>query len=240
MAKILEFMGSRTICKSLRRGSIVAIKSENKIVSGAKNGREAKMARGLSYQFQNLSRGDSFTQGQFKKWAKEMSVEDLVLVESVVLKEMKRLGYEPHLIKTEEDCIFFTAELCGQYVAQNEMLTKKMNADLAIDNPADLQRRMVQAAVLENTMSEHYDAKFVKKFSIDVEGALDSIDDVINDKGFLRRTSVEFDFHNWPVNASMVGFQVSSVLSVRLYFVLLVFVRIFFYIPPPIVQYQSA
>lgn len=49
--------------QGMYHGSIVAIKSEKEVVTGAKKGRESMMARRLSYQFKNLGRGDSFTAG---------------------------------------------------------------------------------------------------------------------------------------------------------------------------------
>ena len=75
----------------MRRGSILAIKNEKDVVSGAKTGREANMAKLLSYQFMNLARGTSFISGQLKKWAKEMNDEDIMLVELVAFEEMQRL-----------------------------------------------------------------------------------------------------------------------------------------------------
>ncbi|KAL7523822.1 hypothetical protein ACHAXR_000345 [Thalassiosira sp. AJA248-18] len=201
-------MGSRDVCRSMRRGSIIAIKNEKDVVAGAKEGRETKMAHRLSDQFQNLSRGKSFISGQFKKWAKEMKDNDLLLVESVAFEEMRRLGYVPHLVQTTEDRIVFSEETCEEYTAENKRLIEKMNADLAIGNPGDLQRRKVQSAVLEKTISEHYDEEFVKMSLIDVDCALDSIDNEQNDKGFELQTSARFDFHKWPLNASWVGFQV--------------------------------
>ena len=127
----------------MRRGSIIAIKNEKDVVSGAKTGREANMAKLLSYQFMNLARGPSFISGQLKKWAKEMNDEDIMLVELVAFEEMQRLRYEPHLVQTEEGRIDFTDELCGNYAAENIRLTEKMNADLAIEHPDDLQQQKV-------------------------------------------------------------------------------------------------
>ena len=66
------------------------------------------------------------------------------------------------------------------------------------------------------TVSEHYDEEFVKYFSIDIDDALDGIDEVQADKGFERRSSAEFDFHNWPLNASFVGFQPKEEVAKRL------------------------
>ena len=216
MAKIIKFMGARDVCRSMRRGSVVAIKNNEEVVSGAKKGRESRRASQLSYQFKNLERGDSFTAGQFKKWAKEMKDEDIVLVESVVFEEMKRLDYELHLIEAEDDRIDFTEELHEKYTAENKRLVGKMNENLAVVNLGDFVRHKIQAAVLERTASEHYDEDFVKSSSIDIDGALDGIDEVRANKGFERRSSAEFDFHNWPSNASFVGFQPKVEVEKRL------------------------
>lgn len=211
VAKIVEFMGARDVCRSMRRGSIVAVKNDNDVVGSAKNGREARIAKGLSYQFKNLMRGQSFIAGQLKKWAREMKDEDLILVESVAYQEMKRLGYEPHLVKNEEDRILFTEELRANYALENEKLIAKMNADLAVENPDDLARRKIQASVLEKDMSHHYDEEFIKSFFIDIDDALDCME-LPNEKVF---STARFDFQLWPLNASMVGFQVGPLPIIR-------------------------
>jgi len=205
--KIVEFMGARDVCRSMRRGSIIAIKSEKDMGVTAKKGRESMLARTLSYQFKNLGRGDSFTKGQLKKWVKEMAEEDRTLVESVAYDEMFRLGYFPCV--EEEDRIDFTDELCEEYTTENERLKQKMIDDLAVENPDDLKRRQVQAAWLDKTTSEHYDEEFVKSDDIDIDDALDQIDEVkSNNKGFLvKEQTKRFDFKQWPLNASMVGFM---------------------------------
>ena len=216
VAKIVEFMGARDVCRSMRRGSIVAIKSEKEVVRGAKLGREAKSARRLSYQFKNLGRGDSFIAGQLNKWLREMKDEDIRIVESAAYDEMYRLGYFPRI--EEEERIDFTDELCEEYAAENERLKKKMIEDLAVENPDDLKRRQIQAAVLEKTTSEHYDEDFVKSFEIDIDDALDMIDNVNNDKGFLvqqNSATARFEWRAWPMNASMVGFMPGVEVSKR-------------------------
>ena len=87
---------------------------------------------------------------------------------------MQRLGYEPDAVESEEDRIDFTEDLVQEYTAENKRLIEKMNADLAIENPDDLNRRKIQAAVLENTTTEHYDEEFVKRSNtFDIDDALD-------------------------------------------------------------------
>ncbi|KAL7545138.1 hypothetical protein ACHAWF_008492 [Thalassiosira exigua] len=213
VAKVMKFVGAREVCKSMRRGSVLAVKSEKEVVSSARNGREATLAKQLSYQFQNLTRGDSFKKGQFKKWAVEMKDEDLILVESVAFEEMRRLGYEPHMVKTKDERIhLFTVALQDKYVAINKSLISKMMENLAHQNPDDLKRRQLQASVLQKNTSFHYDHEFVKSFTVaHIDDALDSIDDCDQrDKGFLTQSSggiENFDFHMWPLKASRVGFQ---------------------------------
>ena len=215
--KIVGFMGARDVCRSMRRGSIVAIKSEGDMGRSAKMGRESKSAKHLSYQFKNLARGDSFTKGQFEKYKKEMTPENILLVESMAYDEMVRLGYEPQV--EEENCIEFTDELVEEYNAENKQLLQQMNDDLAIENPDDLERRQVQAAVLKKTTSEHFDEEFIKSPTIDIDDALDQIESVKNNKGFLTKGSSglkSFDFKAWPLKASQVGFVTTSIVKKRL------------------------
>ena len=44
VAKIVKFMGARDVCRSMRRGSVIAIKNDEEVVSGAKKGRESRRA----------------------------------------------------------------------------------------------------------------------------------------------------------------------------------------------------
>eukprot|EP00956_Cyclotella_meneghiniana_P022195 scaffold41616_cov66-Cyclotella_meneghiniana.AAC.3 len=144
-----------------------------------------------------------------------MKEEDLRLVESIAFHEMTTLGYEPHLIQNEEDRIDFTEELIDEYTTENTKLTAKMNADLGEENPADLERRKIQAGVLEKTISEHYDTEFINSSIKDIDWALDNIDNV-QFKGFKRTSSADFEFCKWPMNASFVGFQSSEEVADRL------------------------
>ena len=124
---------------------------------------------------------------------------------------MQRLGYEPHVVESEDDRIDFTEELIEEYTAENKRLIDKVNSDLAIENPDDLNRRKIQASVLEKTITEHYDEEFVKQSIVDIEDALDLLANPETDKGFLVKSSTaRFDFKQWPLDASMVGFMVSA------------------------------
>ena len=115
VAKIIEYMGARETCQSMRRGSVCAFKDEQEIIETAKSNRESLLASTLSYQFQILTKGKEFVKTQFKKWTREMSDEDLRLVESVVYDEMICLGYEPHVAKSDADRIDLNDELVEEY-----------------------------------------------------------------------------------------------------------------------------
>ena len=207
VAKILTFMGEREVSRAMRRGSIIASKNDIEVASGAKKGRETIIAGTQSSQFTNLVRGDSFLAGQLMKWKKEMNDEDLLIVESVALHEMSRLGYELHKIKNEDDRIEFTVKLCAEYTAENKCLIEKMNADLAIDDPEDLKRRQIQNAVLDMTVQEYVDDDFVKCFINDIYDELDVLD-ITPKKQFLRgRVDGSVNFRQWPLDASSVGFS---------------------------------
>lgn len=218
ITKILDFIEPRDVSRTLRRGSIVAIKSEKEVAKGAKRGREAQIASTLSFQFKNLTRGDSFTKGQFKKWATEMKKEDMLIVESVAFVEMTRLGYEPYLIKTEEDRIDFSEKTLSEYYSENTRLVAKMNDDLANENPDDLKRRQIQAAVLNSSISVYYDEDFVKnyKFDLRMDDDLDYMDTIVKEKMFRKDVVEKFDFTSWPLDAESVGFMLAGDVAKRL------------------------
>merc|ERR1719401_1075241 len=62
---------------------------------------------------------------------------------------MTRLGYEPHVVGVTADALAFSKEQIREFQRLNEEGIKKMNADLAVENPDDLNRRLKQKAVLE-------------------------------------------------------------------------------------------
>ena len=78
----------------MRRGSVVVLKSDDQIVNDSRQGHEATKASVLSYQFKNLTRGDSFTKKQYQKWVREMNTADRAFVENAAREEMQRLGYD--------------------------------------------------------------------------------------------------------------------------------------------------
>lgn len=62
----------------LRRGSVAILKKAEDFINGATKGAGAQQAAVLSYQFQNLTRGESFRKQQFQ-------VSDTTLLESYKL-----------------------------------------------------------------------------------------------------------------------------------------------------------
>ena len=52
--------------KVLRRGSVAILKKVEDMLDGATGGAGAKQASELSYQFKNLTRGESFRKVQFE------------------------------------------------------------------------------------------------------------------------------------------------------------------------------
>jgi len=166
------FMGERKFGKVMRRGSVQILKEVENMKDTAKKGQEAVKAAGLSYQFKNLTRGESFREGQFQKWRSEnLPDEDIHLIESVAYEEMTRLGYEPHIVPLKKQCAYkfttlcspklfvkcarvkpileFTPEDISEYKRLNDVGIKNMNASLAVENPSDLARRVRQATVLQ-------------------------------------------------------------------------------------------
>ena len=175
---------------------------------------------GLSYQFKNLNRGVSFTKGQFKKWVKEMKHDDMLIIESVAYDELVRLGYEPHLVKSQAGRVVFTEEILQEYDAENKRLVAKMYEDLAVNDPDDLKRRQIQAAVLKTPTSVYYDEEFVKSayFDIKDDKDLDFADAFAKEKKFHETVVESFDFASWPKGAEQVGFMNEGDVAKRLCF----------------------
>jgi len=66
MKEVNAFMGKRKMGKVLRRGSVAILKKVEDMMTGATKSTGAKQAAVLSYQFQNLTRGESFRLQQFE------------------------------------------------------------------------------------------------------------------------------------------------------------------------------
>eukprot|EP00546_Thalassionema_frauenfeldii_P016750 CAMPEP_0178896736 /NCGR_PEP_ID=MMETSP0786-20121207/1349_1 /TAXON_ID=186022 /ORGANISM="Thalassionema frauenfeldii, Strain CCMP 1798" /LENGTH=403 /DNA_ID=CAMNT_0020567193 /DNA_START=468 /DNA_END=1676 /DNA_ORIENTATION=- len=203
VAKINEFMGARGMCRTLRRGSVVVLADDEQLSNQAKEGREASKAKELSYQFQNLGRGDSFAAKQFAKYLLQMDTEDIRIVESAALEEMTRLGYEPHHVGKTHDRIDFTEALIHEYDELNKQMISKMFLDLEKENPADLYRRQRMASVLKKNRV-HFRQSFAEMDLYRDEMILEDTDDEdeIEDHFDVKKV----DFAKWPLKASQVGF----------------------------------
>lgn len=206
VSKIMDFMISRDICKTMRRGSVVVVQNETEMTSNAKSNREASNASLLSSQFKNLTRGASFTKGQFQKFLLEMSDEDMAIVESVAFKEMKELGYEPNVIKNMEDKKVLTDHEVAEFGKTNTKLIEQMHIDLAVDNPDDLERRMRQSSVLKSSFERVvYDEAFMtKSMKLNFKDLVDLDYDDEEEKDRFDVSGVDFSL--WPKDASRVGF----------------------------------
>jgi len=215
VANINSFMGSRGVSKTLRRGSVVVLADDEKLSGRAKDGREANKAKELSYQFQNLGRGQSFAKLQFAKYLVEMEDDDIQMVESAALEEMTRLGYEPHLVGKTKEPISFTAEKIEEYEKLNKDLVDTMNSDLAQENPGDLNRRLVQASVLRKSRV-HFRQSFAN-LEFDREEFLEDVDDE-DDTENPKFDISEVNFAQWPLKASTVGFLSRESVTGRLTF----------------------
>jgi len=77
MKCINYFMRKRKFGKVLRRGNIAILKKVEDMMHGATSGHEATKAAVLSYQFKNLTRGESFRKEQFQKWRKGLKHEEV-------------------------------------------------------------------------------------------------------------------------------------------------------------------
>ena len=78
-----------------------------------------------------------------------MSEDDVLLIESVAHEMMTRLGYNPHIVGVTQDALVFSHEQIAEFTKLNEEGIKKMQANLAIDNPKDLERQLTKKAALE-------------------------------------------------------------------------------------------
>lgn len=68
MKGIYDFIGERRFGGVKRQASVLCMDRTEDLINGAKKGREAQKACGLSYQFKNLGRGPSFAKSQDQKW----------------------------------------------------------------------------------------------------------------------------------------------------------------------------
>jgi len=206
MEGINEFMGKRKFGKVLRRGSVAILNKVEDMMNTAAGGVGAQQASVLSYKFKNLTRGESFRQGQFQKWRKEMNEDDILLIESVAHEMMTRLGYEPHIVGVTRDALVFTDEQIEEFKVLNELGIKKMMEDLQQENPEDAKRRIIQKTVLEQ------DAVMLS--STDDENGLSDVDEEDEfDDGEDKIKKMHP--YKWPRGASKVGYLTDEQVSER-------------------------
>jgi serine/threonine protein phosphatase PrpC len=201
VAKINEFIGQRRTGKVMRRGSVVMLKSNDQISNDSRRGHEAIKASLLSYQFKNLTRGDSFTKKQYQKWVREMKTEDREVVETTARQEMQRLGYDCEEKKCSSTICYSEGDI-ETFRALNEQLVDEMNKNLLVGNPDDFQRRAFQAEVL------NFDPEFI---SSSFENDVINIDDIglVEEEGKDDLCDDEFlhhDFRTWPMDAQHFGY----------------------------------
>ena len=149
--KIYDFIGKRRFGMGQRRGSVLGLEDVSTLIDGAKRGRQAAAAAGLSYQFQNLVRGQSFAAKQLKKWLngdEPLSENDLLLIESIAHNHMKRLSYETRIVPHKKRPLVFSQEQIEEFGRLNKLAIQNMMATLEVENPGDAARRKHQAEVL--------------------------------------------------------------------------------------------
>jgi serine/threonine protein phosphatase PrpC len=149
--EIYGFIGERRFGGIKRQASVLFMNPTEDLINSAKIGREAQKSMGLSYQFQNLGRGPSFTNRQLNKWLHletGLKMDDIQLIESVAHETMEKLSYDTHLVGVSATPTLFTVEDIMHFNELNKDGIQKMNDDLHKENPGDFDRRVYQAEVL--------------------------------------------------------------------------------------------
>lgn len=172
---IYDFIGERRFGGVKRQASVMFMNTTEDLIQGAKKGREALKAHTLSYQFQNLGRGESFAKDQNQKWRHPqtgLKQEELQLLESVARSMMLRLGYQPHVVGVTSQPTQFTDEELARFDSLNKAAIEKMNQDLKKENPGDFERRQHQAEALGfmPTLVEEWDEDDASDDSDSVNG----------------------------------------------------------------------
>jgi len=151
LTKLYEFIGERRFAGVKRQGSVMCIKPVDQCLQKSKNGRQTANAKDLSYQFQNLSRGDSFLAQQFKKWADPicgLKDEEILMIESVAADVMQQLGYETQLVEKGHNKVVYSEDDLLRFATENALAIQDMKDTLKTENPGDFERRRIQAEVL--------------------------------------------------------------------------------------------
>lgn len=111
------------------------------------NSSEAKNAAGSSSLWQNVVQPIMATNS--RKFVKEMSEDDIRIIESVAGDVMDELGYERLHVKAGEEIQFDEATI-EQFRQENDKLLKEATSRT---DPEDLRRRQQQASVIEEIRS---------------------------------------------------------------------------------------
>jgi serine/threonine protein phosphatase PrpC len=126
---------------------------------------------------------------------------------------VQRLGYLPSKAGMTDDPIEFTDELIQEYEETNKVLLKKMNDDLARDNPEDLDRRLFQASILKKSkLGRLFRISFhnkVEEFDRDDAYASEDEYDEENDADHIDQ------FAEYPKGASEYGFLTDDEVAER-------------------------
>ena len=217
--ELFEFIGDRRFGAIMRRGSVQALKTVEETVDSAKTSTESNKASGLSYQFKNLTRGNSFTKNQNQKWltggngAIPLTTEELQLIESVAHETMDFLEYSTHVVNKDAAPTVFSPSDLAEFKRLNEEGIKEMLATLEIENPDDAHRRVFQAEILG------LPAVILSK-PTDLEADADA------DSSNVLKHEIEDDptksekqktmHYDWPFNAKATGYQTDEQIAERL------------------------
>jgi len=147
VTKLFEFLGIRSFSPLKRQTSIMAMRTIDEVVTNAKNGKEATKASTLSYQFQNLRKGEEFAAIQLQKWrnpSNGMTQQNLRIVESITFEVMKKLDYDPSLFTCSPSKQYSKEEI-AHFSETNEDMIMNMMSRLKKENPDDFKRRQYQS-----------------------------------------------------------------------------------------------
>ena len=147
ISKLYDFLGIRSFNQLQRQTSIMAMSTIEELIENAKHGKEATKASTLSYQFQNLCKGEEFAASQLQKWrnpSNGLTEPTLRIIESVAFEVMKKIDYEPSLFTCTPPSEYSKADI-ATFSEMNKEMVYKMMADLKEQNPDDFARRQHQS-----------------------------------------------------------------------------------------------
>lgn len=150
--KIYDYIGKRRLGGIKRQASVLFTKSVKECMDKSRNGRQTNLAAGLSYQFKNLTRGDSFLAQQMQKWKHPetgLKFDDLLMIESVAHEVMRELGYKTHVVGPDMEPVRYTQADLELFALANAKAIQEMTDTLKVENPGDFERRRLQAEVLK-------------------------------------------------------------------------------------------